>query len=84
MWKIRGITLHSLRWDNRRRSTNLSTTDHSERYVASPCAERAPSFGAADNGGAPKSLRAQNRSVCDVMVCPGFGRASARTTAHIG
>ena len=29
----------------------------------------------ADNGSAPSSLRAQNRSVCRVMVCPGgFGQ----------
>ena len=30
--------------------------------------------GAADNGSAPSSLRAQNRSVCRVMVGPGFGQ----------
>ena len=27
-----------------------------------------------DNGGAPSSLRPQNRSNCRLMVCPGFGQ----------
>ena len=35
---------------------------------------RAPLPGAADNGGAPNGLRAQNGSVCHVMACPGFGQ----------
>ena len=37
-------------------------------------AERAPPLGAADKGGAPSTLRAQNRSVCRVMICPGFSQ----------
>jgi hypothetical protein len=35
---------------------------------------RAPLPGAADNGGAPNGLRAQNGSVCHVMACPSFGQ----------
>jgi hypothetical protein len=35
---------------------------------------RAPLPGAADNGGAPSNLRAQNGSVCHVMACPSFGQ----------
>ena len=64
-----------------RHSTTHSTTHLNERYVALPCAERAPPFGVADNGGAPNNRRAQNRSVCRVMVWPGFGQ-DYRTVAE--
>jgi hypothetical protein len=54
-----------------------STTNHTERYVALPRAERAPPFGAADNGGAPNSCA--HRTVrLPPMVCLGFGVACGR------
>jgi hypothetical protein len=45
---------------------------HNGRYAALPCAGRAPPSGAADNGGAPSSLRTQHRSRLPRYGLPGL------------
>ena len=54
--------------------------DRPQRALRSVTIRRASSASrAADNGGAPSSLRAQNRSVSHVMACPCFGQDYCRT-----